>query len=441
MSWQEFIEAIAHTEVEFPHLASACLAQAILESGQETSDLAKIHNNHHGMKWRDEMRGIATPVYYETASEPTGGADFCKFASKVDAVRGYWRFLERFPYKGWRNHSSSPAEFLAFIGKTWCPSGYTDNWKAQHNGFNYHEYIMKKLYPEAVELLKDDNYPELREGNRGEKVKQIQRELNEHNLAGLEVDGIFGSKTKEAVMAVEKRLDLTPDGVVDIDVWLRINELQSSKGAKTLWIPFATRMREIPTRWTYPQGYPQGAVIHFTAGRDNPEGTVEFLGRKGFPCLVMGRDGKIYQAFPLNRGGCHSGTCHHNYSIGLEIIAAGRCNPVTVNGVRKFKAWFHRSPSEYFDELEMRYVTRSGSRREGWYQKYTSVQEESLIELLLWLKSQAPDVFSFDDVKGHDECCDEGGRPGAKEDPGGALSMTMPEFRELLKRKHVEAKQ
>lgn len=439
MSWQEFIDAVARTEIEFPHLASACLAQAILESGRETTDLAKLHNNHHGMKWRDEMREFAIPIYYQTDSEPTGGADFCKFANKVDAVRGYWRFLGRSPYNGWRDHTNSPAEFLAFIGKIWCPPGYTDNWKAQHGGLNYHEYIMEKLYPEAVELLKGDNYPELREGNRGEKVKYLQEELNEHNAAGLELDGIFGSNTKQAVMAVEQRLHLTPDGVADINVWLGLRDLRPLTGQR--WIPFAKRMSEIPTRWTYPQGYPKGAVVHFTAGRDNPEGTVEYLGRVGFPCLVMARNGKIYQAFPLNRGGCHSGTYHHDYSVGLEIIAAGRCEPVTVNGVRKFKAWFHQSSSEYFDESEMRYVTRDGSRREGWYQKYTSAQEDSLIELLLWLKSQAPEIFSFDHVKGHDECCDEGGRPGAKNDPGGALSMTMPEFRELLKRKYAETSQ
>ncbi|WP_449420148.1 N-acetylmuramoyl-L-alanine amidase [Phormidium nigroviride] len=229
MSWQEFIDAVARTEIEFPHLASACLAQAILESGRETTDLAKLHNNHHGMKWRDEMREFAIPIYYQTDSEPTGGADFCKFASKVDAVRGYWRFLGRSPYNGWRDHTNSPAEFLAFIGQIWCPPGYTDNWKAQHGGLNYHEYIMEKLYPEAVELLKGDNYPELREGNRGEKVKQLQKELNEHNDAGLEVDGIFGSNTKQAVMAVEQRLGLTPDGVADIQIWLRLPYLRPLK--------------------------------------------------------------------------------------------------------------------------------------------------------------------------------------------------------------------
>ncbi|HLO46806.1 MAG TPA: N-acetylmuramoyl-L-alanine amidase [Kamptonema sp.] len=229
MSWQEFIDAVARTEIEFPHLASACLAQAILESGRETTDLAKLHNNHHGMKWRDEMREFAIPIYYQTDSEPTGGADFCKFARKVDAVRGYWRFLGRSPYNGWRDHTNSPAEFLAFIGPIWCPPGYTDNWKAQHGGLNYHEYIMEKLYPEAVELLKGDNYPELREGNRGEKVKQLQQELNEHNAAGLEVDGIFGSNTKQAVMAVEQRLNLSPDGVADIQVWLRLPYLRPLK--------------------------------------------------------------------------------------------------------------------------------------------------------------------------------------------------------------------
>ena len=153
MSWTQFIEAIAHTEIEFPQLATACLAQAILESGRETTELAKLYNNHHGMKWRDEMKNIAVSVYYKTDSEPRGGAEFCKFATKADAVRGYWRFLDRSPYQGWRNHVQSPEAFLTFISPIWCPSGYTDTWKSRHGGLVYHEYILQKLYNEASELF------------------------------------------------------------------------------------------------------------------------------------------------------------------------------------------------------------------------------------------------------------------------------------------------
>ncbi|MBE9004870.1 N-acetylmuramoyl-L-alanine amidase [Fortiea sp. LEGE XX443] len=441
MSWQEFVEAVAQTEIEFPQLATACLAQAILESGRGTSDLAKLHQNYHGMKWRKELQGIAQSVYYSTNSEPTGGDTFCKFANAVDAVHGYWRFVDRAPYKGWRDHTNSAEDFFAFIGPIWCPPGYTDTWKTRHGGLVYHKYIMEKLYNEAQELLekaRQTQYQELKEGNRGEAVKLLQRELNEHLKAGLKVDGIFGSMTKQAVMEVEKLFSLTVDGMADVDVWKALQTIKPQIIDKH-WIPFAQHPFDIPTKWTYEQGYPRGAVVHFTAGRDNPIGTLKYLGEVGFPCLVMGRDGVIYQGFPLNRGGSHSGTDHHRYSVGIEIVAAGRCEPVTVNGLRKFKAWFHKLPSEYFNESEMRYVEHNGSRREGWYHKYTPAQEESLIKLLLWLKSQAPDVFSFDDVKGHDECCDEGGRPGAKNDPGGALSMTMPEFRALLKQQYGES--
>jgi N-acetyl-anhydromuramyl-L-alanine amidase AmpD len=457
MSWQQFVEAVAHTDIEFPQLKPACLAQAILEGGRETTELSQKYNNHHGMKWRPEMQGCAISVYYETITEPSGGANFCQFPDKASAVRGYWRFLERSPYKGWRNHTNSPSDFLAFIGPIWCPPGYTDGWKRNHNGLVYHEYIMQKLFEEANKSLAavsplptPDQYHELREGDRGQEVAALQRVLNKYNGANLEVDSIFGPQTKQAVMDVERRLGFPADGVADADVLKALPDLLPpiKRGSKTLWIPFARRHPEIPTKWTYKDNYPRGAVVHFTAGKDNPEGTVIYLGRVGYPCLVMGQDGVIYQAFPLNRGGCHSGTKHHDYSVGIEIVSAGRCKPVTINGKRKFAAWFHCDesgnviyPDQCFPESEMRYVERKGSCREGWYQKYTPAQEDSLIKLLLWLKSQAPDVFSFDDVKGHDECCDEGGRPGAKNDPGGALSMTMPEFRELLKQKYAEAQQ
>lgn len=453
MTWQQFVEAVANTQIEFPQLKAACLAQAILESGRETTDLSKKYNNHHGMKWRPEMEGFATSIYYSTNSEPTGGDDFCQFTSKEAAVCGYWHFLDRSPYRGWRNHTNSASDFLGFIGPIWCPSGYTDAWKDKNEGLVYHEYIMQNLFEEADKALAaispppaPDQFHELREGDSGQDVQNLQRELNEHNGANLTVDGVFGPKTKQAVKDIEKRLGYKEDGIADADVLKAIPNLQPIRKAPPLWIPFAEQPFTIRTKWTYEDGYPRGAVVHFTAGHDDPIGTLKFLEKAGYPCLVMGRNGVIYQAFPLNRGGCHSGTYHHNYSVGIEIVSAGRCTPVTIHGEHRFAAWFHyddqgnlKYPEQCFPESEMRHVTEDGSRRAGWYQKYTAAQEESLIKLLLWLKSQAPDVFSIDHVKGHDECCDEGGRPGAKNDPGGALSMTMPALRQLLKSKYAQS--
>ena len=87
----------------------------------------------------------------------------------------------------------------------------------------------------------------------------------------------------------------------------------------------------------------------------------------------------------------------------------------------------------------MRYVYRNGSQREGWYQKFTKAQEDSIIKVFLWYKWADPtNRFDFDKILGHDEACDIGGRSGAKNDPGGALSITMPEFRKLLSQKWSE---
>ncbi len=147
------LEAVKSTPTKYPQLRVACLAQSIMESGWADTKLAKEHNNYWGMKYRKEMEGYATSVYYETNTEPTGGADFCKFSTPEAAVRGYWQFLTRSPYKGWEQYSGTPEDFLAFIGDIWCPPGYTSEWAKKHGGKNYHEYIITKFFPVVRELL------------------------------------------------------------------------------------------------------------------------------------------------------------------------------------------------------------------------------------------------------------------------------------------------
>jgi hypothetical protein len=313
------------------------------------------------------------------------------------------------------------------------------------------------------------SWKDLKRGDKGAAVELLQKELNEHFDAQLDVDGDFGSKTETAVRKVESILGSSVNGIVDADVWKTISTLKGLKQDITLnddndtnqtvnikdrdTIPFAIQCPTIRTRWIYQDGWCQGAILHFTAGKDDPKGMIEYLGTAGYPCIVMGRDGKVYQAFKASRGGSHCGTFHHDYSMGLEVIAAGRCMPVTINGVKKYAPWFAykngkpetgviQYPTECFDEAEMRYVDCNGSRQEGWYQKYTLQQEESIIRLFLWYKWMDPTHrFSIEKILGHDEACDQGGRSGAKNDPGGALSMTMPEFRELLTKRWNELMQ
>lgn len=54
----------------------------------------------------------------------------------------------------------------------------------------------------------------LRQGSRGETVKEMQRRLKKWGYYTGAVDGVFGAATKKAVVAFQKKNGLTADGVV-----------------------------------------------------------------------------------------------------------------------------------------------------------------------------------------------------------------------------------
>lgn len=54
----------------------------------------------------------------------------------------------------------------------------------------------------------------LRQGSKGGEVKEVQRRLKQWGYYSGAVDGIFGSGTKKAVIAFQKKNGLTADGIV-----------------------------------------------------------------------------------------------------------------------------------------------------------------------------------------------------------------------------------
>jgi len=204
-------------------------------------------------------------------------------------------------------------------------------------------------------------------------------------------------------------------------------------GQKRVWIPWAKDIGAIKTQGLYKNGYPTGAVVHHTAGR-TLQGDHKALQNGPYPCLLIDVDGTVYQGFPLNRWGYHTGTYHHRDFVGIEVVRAGLLR----KSGESYLTWFGTS----VPKTEVRYVANAGGNQplpiSGYYHAFTEAQEKSLVKLILWLKNEAPDVFKLENVIGHDEACKAAGKYGAKNDAGGSLSMTMPQFREHLKLKYSE---
>jgi len=140
--WLRFVEAVANAS-DIPNNAKAvCVAQAIRESGRGTSDLAKKAYNFHGMKWRSEMQEIAKPFLIKVPSE-SEMVEFCKFENETVAVQGWFLFLNRWPYIGWKKYADDPTGLIRHL----------QNGAYRWAEDDEYEYAVTQLLPEAMELL------------------------------------------------------------------------------------------------------------------------------------------------------------------------------------------------------------------------------------------------------------------------------------------------
>jgi lysozyme len=62
-------------------------------------------------------------------------------------------------------------------------------------------------------------YPTIKSGSRGDAVRLLQERLKELGYECGKSDGIFGQKTKQAVLQFQKNKNLKADGIVGINTW------------------------------------------------------------------------------------------------------------------------------------------------------------------------------------------------------------------------------
>lgn len=188
--------------------------------------------------------------------------------------------------------------------------------------------------------------------------------------------------------------------------------------------PPAAQSRKSITQGKYRYGFPEGAVIHYNAGSNNVKAFFNYMRSMKYVTFLIDRKGHVWQDFPLDKWGHHAGRSKwggyertvHDYFVGIEIMSAGI---VEKRNDGLFKSWFDTIiPS---DEVR--------SYKGKYYHAFTRDQEKQLVLLLMWLEQIGQGVFKFENVVGHHEVS-----PGRKSDPGGALSMTMSDFRVHLRK-------
>lgn len=184
---------------------------------------------------------------------------------------------------------------------------------------------------------------------------------------------------------------------------------------------------------TYKNKFPEGIVVHFTAGWRNqrPKDAISFANKNGHRYFFIAEDGTVVQQFDLSGYGPHAGvsTCPFTkrstvsqYYVGIEVACGGRLEDADKDGsVDDTYFKLNVPPSEIRYGA---YKTKTQNVN-GNYEKFTKEQENALLDLCVWMCQNGtnPDL-----IIGHDECA-----ASRKNDPGLSLSVSMEDFRKLVK--------
>lgn len=172
----------------------------------------------------------------------------------------------------------------------------------------------------------------LKQGSRGEEVKQIQAYL------GLYVDGNFGPKTHGKVCEWQHNNGLTVDGVVGPLTWNAMGLATTDNSELT----YETESGLIIHKHFLPEdeymtgSKPEYVFLHHTAGWNNPYRTIDHWagddrGKVATEFVLGGQsikgndnqyDGELLQAMPQGGWGWHLGTGRsfmHKNSVGIEV--------------------------------------------------------------------------------------------------------------------------
>ncbi len=169
------------------------------------------------------------------------------------------------------------------------------------------------------------------------------------------------------------------------------------------------------TSGNFKAGRPDILVIHYT-GSGNLESAVStFLDPSvsASAHVLVDKNGQLTQMVPFNKVAWHAGRSTHfdrtglnRYSIGIEVVNAGRLTPAG----KSFVSWFGRK----YPEEEAIQATHRNESEAGWWEQFTEAQIDSVFRLCKVLIATYPIKY----IVGHEEIS-----PGRKIDPGPAFPL------------------
>jgi N-acetylmuramoyl-L-alanine amidase len=160
---------------------------------------------------------------------------------------------------------------------------------------------------------------------------------------------------------------------------------------------------------------PDTIIIHYTAGPSARSAINTFIEpeKKVSAHVVIDTDGSLTQMVPFNMVAWHAGKSRHldrkglnKYSIGIEVVNAGRLN----RSGSVFVSWFGR---EYGMDKVMKAVHRNEDVSTFWH-RYSEEQISSVSDLCSTLVNH----YNLKFILGHEEVS-----PGRKIDPGPAFPL------------------
>lgn len=196
---------------------SVCIGMACIESGYGTAGIMRQHNAYLGQKvgtgktatkyWSKKFFTSSTKEEYTVGTHTTIKAAFRAYDSAEQCIFNYYELLNTGLYSrvlagsNYREQMQQIKTCGYMTSSTEVNSVITTIEKYNLTRFD----SAQNTYTLTADLM--------RKGDRGDSVKWLQQQLN-NNGAALTVDGIFGTKTEEAVTNYKKAKGLL--GIADI---------------------------------------------------------------------------------------------------------------------------------------------------------------------------------------------------------------------------------